>query len=458
GGVVPGNPEGYWSSSEMNFPESQYIILIQGEMDEQTFYLFDRDYNLICQLDAYPNAIYPIAPLTKTTFLVRNPKGYTVLMNAKGEMLAELPGVFYTFIGLEDKADIDAPLDRFITCDGQNCYLYDKDGNLITTLEGATSPKNEGCYFTVKLDNTRYGLYDSNGTFLFEYTSDSGIQIRQGVILQEKKGKTAVLDRGGNPLTDYHFKLCQNTDVYGLIYATISGRDGFFLVNAAGQILHSEGFDSAPRVSGSYCIYEIGGKAGILRVLRPEDDLFMDVPRGMWYYDSVEACAQMELFNGTGPARFSPESTMTRAMLVTVLWRLEGEPTPEAPTDFVDVPHSTWYSKAVAWASENGIVNGVGNGRFAPDGNVTREQIATILCRYAQSKDVDIGGVADLAAYPDGDQVSSYALLPMAWANAVGLINGIKSGSTVTLQPLANATRAQVATILIRYIENIIAE
>ncbi len=458
GGVVPGPPEGYSSELGMYFSDSQYIILVRGSMDEKTFYLFDRDYNLICQLDAYPNSIYPVVPLTETTFLVRNPQEYTVVMNAEGDVLAELPGTFSTYVGIEDDTNMSAPLDRFITCDGQNCYLYDKEAKLIATLEGVTRPENNGYYITVELEDSRYGLYDFDGTFLFEYNRDSEIEIRKGVILQEKNGKTAVLDRKGNPLTDYHFKLCQNTGVYGLIYTTVSGRDGFFLVNAAGQILHSEGFDGVPHVSGSYCVYKIDGKSGVLRVVRPEDTLFVDVPRGTWYYDSVETCAQMALFNGTAPARFSPESPMTRAMLVTVLWRLEGEPAAEGTETFTDVPRNTWYSRAVAWASENRIVNGVGGDRFDPDGNITREQIATILYRYAQTKNVDTGGSADLSTYPDSDQVNSYALAPMVWANAAGLINGIKSGSTVTLQPQANATRAQVATILIRYIENIVAK
>ena len=106
--------------------------------------------------------------------------------------------------------------------------------------------------------------------------------------------------------------------------------------------------------------------------------------------------------------------------------------------------------------SENSIVNGVGKGRFNPNGNITREQIATILRRYAESKGIDTEAQADLSAYPDAEQISSYATEAMAWANAAGLINGNSIGGTVLLQPKGDATRAQVAAILIRYINNLI--
>lgn len=140
---------------------------------------------------------------------------------------------------------------------------------------------------------------------------------------------------------------------------------------------------------------------------------------------------------------------------MTVLWRLDGENAPNGMADFTDVSPGSWYAEAVAWASENGIVNGVGKGRFNPDGSVTREQMATILCRYAESKGIDTNRQADLSSYPDEEQISSYARDAMAWANAAELINGNKIDNTVFLQPKGNATRAQVATILIRYINSL---
>lgn len=458
GGTVESCPDPYEEIAGPTGPDYQFRILRLGSMDQKSYYLFDKDYNLICPLNASPTAFDPIIFLSETTFLVRHIHSYSVLMNNKGEVLAELPGVFYTHVGVESIFKTEAPGSNFLTRDGENIYLFKADGTLITTIESAKNPENKGYYFTVEYENYRYGLYDYRGNFLFEFTRDDNITIREGVILQEIGNKTAVLDAQGNPLTDYQFTLCQNFGTYGLIYATISGQKGFYLVNGAGEVLNSQGFDEAPFASDSYCIYSVDGNAGILRIVEAEDDLFVDVPKGMWYYDSVEACANMGLFNGTGPARFSPEGTMTRAMLVTVLWRLDGQPTPQASANFTDVASNAWYATAVAWASENGIVNGVGKGRFNPDGNVTREQIATILCRYAGTKGIETSASADLTAYPDYANVSDYALNALGWANEAGLINGIKSGSTVYLRPQANATRAQVATILIRYVENILGE
>lgn len=143
---------------------------------------------------------------------------------------------------------------------------------------------------------------------------------------------------------------------------------------------------------------------------------------------------------------------MTRAMLVTVLWRMDGKPGAAGGSSFTDVPRGQWYTEAVAWAAENGVVNGVGGGRFEPDGNVTREQIATILYRYAGLRGVPTGGRADLGSFPDGGAVSGWAYDALSWANAAGLIAGTREGGVDYLAPQQNATRAQVAVILMRYL------
>ncbi len=455
-GNKPSNtcPDGFyhmmWGSENMGYA---YYILTNGEQ----CYLYDTDYNELCLLETYENSFKPVIHISEELFYVRRNREESVLMNAKGEEVKQLPGYFATFVGPEACIQIDTPTDRFIVSDGQSSYIYDSEGNQIALLEGATACENEGYYITADLGKEKCALYDVDGTFLFDYSSSSasGITIRNGVILHESGNRTAVLNRKGEPITEYKFGLCQNMSTFGLIYVTIRGQEGFFLVNHAGQVLNTEGFDEPPNDHGSYCDYKIDGKMGILRIVKPGDDLFMDVPADTWYHDSVEACAECGLFNGTAPARFSPEETMTRAMLVTVLWRLDGEKSPEKAADFIDVPAGIWYADAVAWASENGIVNGIGKGKFDPEGSVTREQIATILRRYADSKGIDTAKQADLSAYPDEGDVSSYAKEAMAWANAVGLIKGNKVGGTVFLQPKGNATRAQVAAILMRYVEKL---
>ena len=183
---------------------------------------------------------------------------------------------------------------------------------------------------------------------------------------------------------------------------------------------------------------------------------FRDVRAGQWYTQAVSWAAKNGIVNGTSPTTFDPDSNMTRAMLVTVLWRLDGNPAPKSMNSFKDVPGGQWYTEAVAWASENGVVDGVGNNLFDPDGNVTREQIAAIMYRYAGKKGYDTTKRADLSKYPDAGQVSSYAKEALSWANAEGLINGTNNGKGDVLDPKGSATRAQVATILMRYVENIL--
>ena len=144
---------------------------------------------------------------------------------------------------------------------------------------------------------------------------------------------------------------------------------------------------------------------------------------------------------------------MTRAMLVTVLWRYEGKPMGNQNTfSDVNAKNGSWYIDAVAWAAANGIVSGVGNNKFDPDGNITREQMATILYRYAKKKGIDTSKRGDLSGFPDGGKVESWANDAAQWTVAEKIIGG----SEGYLLPQGNATRAQVATILMRYIENIV--
>lgn len=180
---------------------------------------------------------------------------------------------------------------------------------------------------------------------------------------------------------------------------------------------------------------------------------FRDVAKNVWYYDSVKFAYENNLFNGTSSTTFGPEESMTRAMLVTVLWRYEGKPAPASAANFSDVKENIWYARAVAWASENGIVNGVGRGRFAPDENVTREQMAAILLRYAQKKNLPVDQRADISTFPDHSGVSSWAKEAIGWTVAAQIIGGTSQGGSVFLDPQGNATRAQVAKILRCFIQ-----
>jgi len=178
---------------------------------------------------------------------------------------------------------------------------------------------------------------------------------------------------------------------------------------------------------------------------------FSDVRESDWFYSAVEFAIDNGLFNGVDLNRFAPNMAMNRAMLVTVLYRMEGMPSMvSVKNNFSDVKYGKYYY-AVLWASQKGVVNGVSANSFAPNDNITREQMATILYRYSAYKNKDVSAVANLAKYPDAGKVSSYAMDALSWANAEGLINGTDIGGVAHLDPKGKATRAQVATILMRY-------
>ncbi|MBP3412999.1 MAG: S-layer homology domain-containing protein [Oscillospiraceae bacterium] len=173
---------------------------------------------------------------------------------------------------------------------------------------------------------------------------------------------------------------------------------------------------------------------------------FIDIAADSWYAPSVEYMVTCGLMNGVGNNRFNPSGSVTRAMLVTILYRAAGSPSVEGILNpFTDVPNA-WYRDAVVWAASQGVVNGVSKDRFNPNGAITREQIATILYRYEGVGDIEV----DLDAFTDGSTVSGYAQQPMTWATQKGLINGVGSGK---LAPANTATRAQIATILARYLQ-----
>lgn len=180
------------------------------------------------------------------------------------------------------------------------------------------------------------------------------------------------------------------------------------------------------------------------------DVSFGDVRKDSPYAKAVEYVVRKKLFNGVSKSEFAPDNGMTRAMLVTVLYRLDGEKSVVSVDKFEDVAAQSWYSNAVAWAAENGIVNGIGDKIFNPDGLVTREQAAAILYRYAKAVGKAADDKADLSVYSDYDSISPWASEALCWTVSNGIISGTDSAM---LLPSATATRAQLATILMRYCE-----
>ena len=229
---------------------------------------------------------------------------------------------------------------------------------------------------------------------------------------------------------------------------------------ALGTLTVTDRFGDAVRVTeqanGTYTFTMPDGQvtvtATFVETEAPVAEPFIDVAEGDWFYDAVVYAYQNELMDGVGGNRFAPNSETTRAQLVTILYRLEGEPTVSGDLPFTDVEAGIWYTDAILWAAQNNIVNGVSDTEFAPGDEITRQQLVTILYRYAEAKGYDVSASADLSGYPDADQVQDYAQPAMAWAVAENIIQGMEDG---TLKPAGNASRAQIATILMRFCEDV---
>ena len=182
-------------------------------------------------------------------------------------------------------------------------------------------------------------------------------------------------------------------------------------------------------------------------------EIFTDAPKeGNWAHSGIDFCVFRGLMGGTAPTLFSPNTIMTRAMVVQILWAAEDKPEPTESCSFRDVRPNAWYAKAVAWAEETSLVGGVGEGQFAPTRTLTRQELAVILRGYAAYKGSDTDAVADLSAYPDVKSVSSWALPAMQWAFSAGILSGATSSDGVILAPKQSVSRAMAAVMLMRFL------
>jgi hypothetical protein len=204
----------------------------------------------------------------------------------------------------------------------------------------------------------------------------------------------------------------------------------------------------------SYTFTMPGRDVEVKAVFAPGDGSlpFLDIEPGAWCYDAVRRVYEMGLMNGTSATTFTPNTATNRGMIVAILYRLEGSPA-AGSSGFSDVAPGAYYASAVAWAVQNGIVNGYDDNTFRPGNRITREQLAAFLYRYVRYKGGDVSDRADLSAFTDAGQIASYAVEPLQWANAQGLVNGT---SAATLSPGGSATRAQAAVILTRLMENVL--
>ena len=229
---------------------------------------------------------------------------------------------------------------------------------------------------------------------------------------------------------------------------------------AVGTITVTDRFGDAVKVTenadGTYTFTMPNGqvtvKATFVETEEPAPaEPFPDVDENDWFYDEVVYVYENGLMNGVENNRFAPNTATNRAMLATILYRLAGEPAVSGDLPFTDVESGTWYTDAVLWAAQNGIVNGLGENTFAPMNTLTREQLVTMLYRYAEAEGYDVSAAADLSGYPDADKVQTYAQEAMSWAVAEGIVAGMDGN----LNPAGSATRAQIATILMRFCEDV---
>lgn len=345
-----------------------------------------------------------------------------------------------------DVVDTAADLINIITYDLHSANSYSSNRGEYGEMSNYTFTSRCLRYAVTKFGAERVLLGLSGYAICYNTTDHTAknIPVSQANALQQKYG--AALQTSGERADDCYFTYTED------------GKD---------YIVYRESEEGTLRRIKLATRYAIGGVSGFH--IGGEDQYlfdtmgkycspipFTDVSPEAWYFENVEYAYEHALFNGITPSTFEPETCMTRAMLVTVLWRLSGEPEPESEAAFSDVAPKEWYQKPVAWANENNIVNGMGHNLFCPEENVTREQLAVILFRYAKLCGVATEEAADLSAFPDVQTVSPYACRALQWAVGEGLINGVAHvGSRESLlEPLGSATRAQVAAILMRFMQS----
>ncbi len=235
------------------------------------------------------------------------------------------------------------------------------------------------------------------------------------------------------------------------VQLTVTPESGYELLSLSATDADGNELTLTPERSGVYSFRMPDSDVKISAVFTPVTSdsklLFSDVSEGDWFFGAVSYVYENGMMNGTGDGRFSPALTTSRAMIVTILYRLEDDSAPVS-SGFTDLQPGAWYVDAVGWASAKGVVSGYDSSRFGPDDAITREQLSAILYRYAKLRGMDLSASDTLESFTDAGSVSSYAQDAMRWAVGSGLISGKGSG---ILDPLGNATRAESAAILMRF-------
>lgn len=382
---------------------------------------------------------------------------------------------------LEDKADgelglfVDISLDKTTTPSGGSAYVENgvsSEGLLTIIIPLPTELKDKDIYTVVRTDGTageslssepdklsgEYYELAEDGSSIILHVKESGVYAVGGrdyqiviptyppVKTESENGSFAVSpDR---PLSGQTVTITPKPDEgYTVDKVTVTDADG-------------KPVEVSPNGDGTYCFTQPSGAVTITVTFKVLTDVsecprdascpmsgYTDLNMGEWYHDGIHYCLDEGLMDGVDAGMFAPNATTSRAMIVTILWRLQASPEVEATETFTDVSPDAWYAKAIAWAVAEGVADGYGEGLFGPNDAITREQLAAMLWRYAGSPEA--GG--DLSAFADGDDTSDWAQQAMSWAVAQGLITGVDSDR---LDPKGQATRAQTATILMRFAQS----
>lgn len=372
--------------------------------------------------------------------IVIDTEGNEIIKKTNGEkMVAHNAGIFVSNEGTD-----------YIPCDntGGGKTLGNKNYELLS---------DHYAYFYNDLNSLGF-IHKDGGDLLLDGILFPSVDEDAGRIVALKDNAFREFDLDGNEISVL-------PDTYQLYYATggnyfVGLESGTFgLISPDGRELIPLGshliFDTKMFDNGNQiCVFiNFDGESFSFTTyfMKLSDIPFNDVRSISWFYDSVKYAYDNGLFNGITSSDFAPDNTMTRAMIVTVLWRMCGSPAPESSNNpFKDVLPNSWYADAVLWAAENNIVSGITPDSFAPDSGATREQIATLIYRYADYKNYDMSGSGDLTQFNDSNRIGGFAELPMSWVVSKNLISGRGNG---ILDPQGRATRAEVATILMRLIE-----
>lgn len=382
---------------------------------------------------------------------------------------------------LEDKADgelglfVDISLDKTTTHSGGSAYVENgvsSEGLLTIIVPLPTELKYKDIYTVVRTDGATGETLSSEPDELsgeyYELTEDGS-----GLILHVKE--SGVYAVGGR---DYQiviptyppvktesengsFAVSPDRPFSGqTVTITPKPDEGYTVDKVTVTDASGKAVEVSPNGDGTYSFTQPSGAVTITVTFKVLTDVsecprdascpmsgYTDLNMGEWYHDGIHYCLDEGLMDGVDAGMFAPNATTSRAMIVTILWRLQGSPEVEATETFTDVSPGAWYAKAIAWAVAEGVADGYGEGLFGPNDAITREQLAAMLWRYAERPESEGG----LSAFADGAEVSVWAQQAMSWAVSLGLINGVDSDR---LDPKGQATRAQTATILMRFAQS----